>query len=82
MTPLSQTITIGSYAILKGQRKGRYHLEGGVVIDIQGIAAVLMCDDKRFVLPLKELVPFTQEYVTPRGNEIVPLEGMRYIVNG
>lgn len=73
-------LIVGDYVVVKGQRKGRYHLEGGVVTHIDGSAASVACEDKLWVMPLAELEPFTLEYQTPRGNELVPFEGAGFIL--
>lgn len=73
------TIEVGGLAILKGQRKGRYHLEGGYVMSIEGIAVALICDSKVWVVSIDTLEPMSAEYVTPRGNEVVPTEGEKFI---
>lgn len=64
----------GELVILKGQRKGRYHLEGGYLVEVSGNMAVLKCDDSTVTISADMLEHFTDEYVTPRGNEIVPVE--------
>lgn len=73
-------LKVGDYAILRGQRKGRYHLEGGVITSIDKLVVSVACDDKLWVMPLADLEPFTAEYKTPRGNEIVPLEGAAFVL--
>lgn len=78
---MAKKLVVGDYVILKGQRKGRHHLEGGVIASIEGANVVLNCEGKVWVMPLADIEPFSAEYVDPiNGNQIVPYEGARYIV--
>lgn len=62
---------VGDLVILRGQRKGRFHLEGGYIVHIDGAAAVLYGDQGTWVWPLDDLEPYTKDYGTEKGNEIV-----------
>lgn len=64
-------IKVGDLVILKGQRKGRFQLEGGYVIRIDGVAVVLHDGRVMYAWPLEDVELFTEEYKTPKGNEIV-----------
>lgn len=72
-------IKIGDIAILKGQKKGRLHLEGGYVIMISQHLAKLSNDNGSFAdIPLDDLEPFTPEYMTPLGVHIVRIQEVEH----
>lgn len=72
-------LRVGDLVVVKGQRLGRYHLEGGFLLAIKGDSAVVGCDMFRWLQPLDELEIFSPAYKTMRGNALVPLEGAEYI---
>lgn len=63
---------VGDLAILKNQQKGSFTLYGGYIVEIVGQAVILAGTVGLWVWPLDNLEPFTEEYVTLIGNEILP----------
>jgi hypothetical protein len=70
---------VGDKVILKGQRPGRFHLEGGYIVEINAGAAVIACDTKMFAWPMEDLEPLSTEHMTKRGVELVAVEGAPYV---